>query len=88
MPSMLDFIFFSRSMFSMSSRTITMILPFTRCLSPNSAGLRKMLWTSAFRRPLPGQDTYLQLDGGTYKVVDATDECGIYAITLEANRSR
>ena len=41
-----------------------------------------------FGEPLPGQDTYLQLDGGTYKVVDATDECGIYAITLEANRSR
>lgn len=41
-----------------------------------------------FGGPLPGQDTYLQLDGGTYKVVDATDECGIYAITLEANRSR
>ena len=41
-----------------------------------------------FGEPLPGQDAYLQLDGGTYKVVDATDECGIYAITLEANRSR
>lgn len=41
-----------------------------------------------FGGPLPGQDTYLNLDGGTYRVVDATDECGIYAITLEANRSR
>lgn len=38
--------------------------------------------------PLPGQDSYLNLDGAAYKVVDATDECGIYAITLEANRSR
>ena len=38
--------------------------------------------------PLPGQDSYLNLDGSAYKVVDATDECGIYAITLEANRSR
>ena len=41
-----------------------------------------------FGGPLPAQDTYLTLDGGTYKVVDATDEFGIYAITLEANRSR
>ena len=38
--------------------------------------------------PLPGQDSYLNLDGAAFKVVDATDECGIYAITLEANRSR
>ena len=41
-----------------------------------------------FGGPLPAQDTYLTLDGGTYRVVDATDECGMYAITLEANRSR
>ena len=26
------------------------------------------------------------LDGKEYMVMDATDECGIYAITLEANR--
>ena len=36
----------------MTTMSITMILPFTRCLSPNSAGLRKMLWTSAFRSSL------------------------------------
>lgn len=41
-----------------------------------------------FGGPLPAQDTYLTLDGGTYRVVDATDECGMYAITVEANRSR
>ena len=41
-----------------------------------------------FGGPLPAQDTYLNLDGGTYRTVDATDECGVYAITLEANRSR
>lgn len=41
-----------------------------------------------FGGPLPAQDTYLTLDGGTYRVVDATDEFGMYAITLEANRSR
>lgn len=41
-----------------------------------------------FGGPLPGQGSYLTLDGSTYRVVDATDECGVYAITLEANRSR
>lgn len=41
-----------------------------------------------FGGPMPGQGSYLTLDGGTYQVVDASDECGVYAITLEANRSR
>lgn len=41
-----------------------------------------------FGGPLPGQGSYLTLDGGTYRVMDASDECGIYAITLETNRSR
>lgn len=36
--------------------------------------------------PLPGQGDLVSLDGKEYMVMDATDECGIYAITLEANR--
>lgn len=36
--------------------------------------------------PLPGQGDLVNLDGKEYQVVDATDECGIYAITMEANR--
>ncbi|MCD7857737.1 MAG: hypothetical protein LUG55_08085 [Clostridiales bacterium] len=38
--------------------------------------------------PLPAQGRVLKLDGKTYSVVDTTDECGVYTITLEANRSR
>lgn len=37
---------------------------------------------------LPAQGRLLKLDGKAYIVVDATDECGIYTITLEANKSR
>ncbi len=37
--------------------------------------------------PLPAQEGLIDLDGKKYIVVDATDECGIYAITMEANRS-
>lgn len=37
---------------------------------------------------LPGQGKLVTLDGKTYTVVDATSETGVYAITLEANRSR
>lgn len=37
---------------------------------------------------LPAQGRLLKMDGKTYIVVDATDECGIYTITLEANKSR
>lgn len=37
--------------------------------------------------PLPNQGGIIDLDGQKYTVVDATDECGIYAITMEANRS-
>lgn len=37
--------------------------------------------------PLPAQGGMIDLDGRKYTVVDATDECGIYAITMEANRS-
>lgn len=35
--------------------------------------------------PAPGG--LITLDGGRYTVVDATDEAGMYAITMEANRS-
>ncbi len=38
--------------------------------------------------PLPAQGRLLKLDGKPYTVVDATDECGVYTITLEANKSR
>lgn len=37
---------------------------------------------------LPAQGRLLKLDNKVYIVVDATDECGIYTITLEANKSR
>lgn len=37
---------------------------------------------------LPAPNGFITLDGKRYTVVDATDEAGIYAITLEANRSR
>lgn len=36
----------------------------------------------------PARGVLVKLDGKQYQVADATDECGIYAITLEANRSR
>lgn len=36
----------------------------------------------------PAQGVLVKLDGKQYQVADATDECGVYAITLEANRSR
>lgn len=35
----------------------------------------------------PAQGGIVDLDGKKYVVVDATDEAGIYGITLEANRS-
>jgi len=37
--------------------------------------------------PLPAQGRLLKLDGKAYRVVDATDEGGVYTITLEANKS-
>ena len=37
---------------------------------------------------LPAQNRLLTLDKRKYIVVDATDEGGVYTITLEANRSR
>jgi hypothetical protein len=37
--------------------------------------------------PLPAQGRLVTLDGKKYLVVDATDEAGMYGITLEANRS-
>ena len=37
--------------------------------------------------PLPAQGRLVKLDGKRYMVLDATDEGGVYAITLEANRS-
>ena len=38
--------------------------------------------------PLPGQGELVTLDGKIYQGVDATDEQGIFAITLESNRSK
>lgn len=37
---------------------------------------------------LPSQGRLMTLDGRKYTVVDATDEGGVYTLTLEANRSR
>lgn len=37
--------------------------------------------------PMPAQGSIVTVDGKKYTVVDATDEAGIYGITLEANRS-
>lgn len=37
---------------------------------------------------LPAQKRLMSLDGRRYIVLDATDEGGVYTITLEANRSR
>lgn len=37
--------------------------------------------------PLPQQGRLINLDGDKFTVIDATDECGIYAITMEQNRS-
>ena len=36
---------------------------------------------------LPAQGGFIMLDGKRYTVTDATDEAGMYAITVEANRS-
>lgn len=38
--------------------------------------------------PLPPQGVLVTVDGKRYIVVDATDESGMYGITLEANRSK
>ena len=43
---------------------------------------------SVFPSGLPAQKRLIKLDGKMYTVVDATDEGGVYTITLEANRSR
>lgn len=37
--------------------------------------------------PMPAQERIVTVDGKKYTVVDATDEAGMYGITLEANRS-
>ena len=37
---------------------------------------------------LPAEKDLVTLDGKRYAVVDATDEDGVYTITLEANKSR
>ena len=37
--------------------------------------------------PLPKEGGIIDLDGQKYTVLDATDECGIYGITMEANKS-
>lgn len=36
----------------------------------------------------PAMGDLLDLNGRKYTVVDASDECGIYGITIESNRSR
>ena len=41
-----------------------------------------------FGGTLPARGRILTLDGKKYTVVEATDESGVYAVTLEANRSR
>lgn len=38
--------------------------------------------------PLPAQGKIVTVDKKKYLVVDATDEAGVYGITLEANRSK
>lgn len=38
--------------------------------------------------PLPAQGKLVTVDGKRYGVVDATDESGVYGLTLEANRSK
>ena len=37
---------------------------------------------------LPAQGQSVTIDGSRYLVVDATDEAGVYGITLEATRNR
>lgn len=37
---------------------------------------------------LPAEGDLLDLDRQRFTVVEATDECGIYAITIEASRSK
>jgi hypothetical protein len=37
--------------------------------------------------PMPAQGGLITIDRNRYTVVDATDEAGMYAITVEANRS-
>ena len=37
---------------------------------------------------LPAMGRLISLDGKRYIVVDATDEAGVYTITLEVNKSR
>lgn len=37
---------------------------------------------------LPAQNRVVVLDGKSYRVIDATEESGVYGITLEANKSR
>lgn len=51
--------------------------------------LRQMVLYAAKSQfgPLPAQGRILKLDKSTYRVMDATDEGGIYSITLGAVRS-
>lgn len=49
--------------------------------------LHVLLQRDAFG-PLPAQGKLVTVDGKRYAIVDATDESGVYGITLEANRSR
>ena len=37
--------------------------------------------------PMPSQGGLITIDKNRYTVVDATDEAGMYAITVEASRS-
>ena len=49
-----------------------------------------LLYVSAeeYGAPMPAQGRTVSLDGKVYQVMDATDESGIYTITLEANKIR
>ena len=49
---------------------------------------QKMMYVNALNYgSLPAIGRIINLDGKMYTVIDSIDECGIYAITLEANRS-
>ena len=49
---------------------------------------QKFLYVSADDfGPMPAQESIVTVDGKKYIVVEATDEAGVYGITLEANRS-
>lgn len=49
---------------------------------------QKLIYVNAKQfGPLPAKGTLIKLGTKNYIIVDAVDECGIYTLTLEANRS-